>query len=203
MNSLEEAELLTNYYLNQAGQGSVIFDGAIYQKGYGIGSFLSGLFRSVMPILRNTSLSLGRELVKGANMLLDGIEEKKTSVKNAVKEGAKTVLKNIQNPDPLAKISGGGYKSSLKKRKTAHSNKNSSKGKSTSRQKRKKKSEKGVGQRIKKKSKKKKKKKNTKKPRKADSASKRIKLTKIRNLLQYAKKPEASDYFSNKLSSSS
>lgn len=34
MNSEEEAEILTNYFLQQSGSGSgAIFDGAIYQRG--------------------------------------------------------------------------------------------------------------------------------------------------------------------------
>lgn len=33
MNTLEEAELLTKYYLQQAGSGGAIFDGTIYQRG--------------------------------------------------------------------------------------------------------------------------------------------------------------------------
>lgn len=191
MNSLEEAEILTNYYLNQAGQGGVIFDGSIYQKGHGIGSFLSGLFRSVMPILRNTGLSFSRELIKGANSALDKIDQKKASVKNAVKEGAKIMLNNIKNPDPLGKITGEGYKSTVKKKGASHSRKKRSKG-TTKAVKRRKKSEKGVGRRVKNKKK-------TKKKKKTSTASKRSKLAKIRNLLQYAKKPNPpSDYFTNK-----
>lgn len=38
MDLREEANILTDYYLNQAGHGNIgIYSGSIYQKGYGIG----------------------------------------------------------------------------------------------------------------------------------------------------------------------
>ena len=40
------------YYSHQAGSGYNVYGGAPYQEGYGIGSFLGGLFRSVFPLLK-------------------------------------------------------------------------------------------------------------------------------------------------------
>lgn len=49
---IEDASL-TRYYISQAGSGiGELYAGPIYQKGYGLGSFLGGLFRGVLPILK-------------------------------------------------------------------------------------------------------------------------------------------------------
>jgi hypothetical protein len=41
MNLREESDILTHYYLSQAGGGGDIFQGVPYQRGYGIGKYLS------------------------------------------------------------------------------------------------------------------------------------------------------------------
>lgn len=52
---------LTRYYMSQAGSGiGEIYSGPIYQKGYGLGSYLGGLFRGILPILKRG----------GANMVI-------------------------------------------------------------------------------------------------------------------------------------
>jgi hypothetical protein len=64
---------LVKYYVRQAGRGSGRGDngvGLIYsvppfvQRGNGIGSFLSGLFRTVRPILWSGAKSMGRQTFK-------------------------------------------------------------------------------------------------------------------------------------------
>lgn len=59
--------------MNQAGSGyGGIYSGGIYQKGHGVGSFLSGLFRCVFPLLKSGSAVVGSELLKsGANIISD------------------------------------------------------------------------------------------------------------------------------------
>ena len=53
---------LSQYYLAQAGGGfGQYYAGSSYQKGYGIGSWLGGLFRTVLPILRSGAVAVGRE----------------------------------------------------------------------------------------------------------------------------------------------
>lgn len=66
-------DIYTDFYLNQAGSGfGNVYAGGIYQKGYGIGSFLGGLFRCVFPLLKSGSSVLGSELLKsGANIISD------------------------------------------------------------------------------------------------------------------------------------
>lgn len=66
-------DLYTEYYLNQAGSGfGSVYAGGIYQKGHGVGSFLSGLFRCVFPLIKSGSAVVGKELLKsGANIISD------------------------------------------------------------------------------------------------------------------------------------
>lgn len=62
---------ITNYYLTQAGGGQ-FYAGSTHQKGYGIGSWLGGLFRSVLPLLRSGASVVGREAARaGAHVLAD------------------------------------------------------------------------------------------------------------------------------------
>lgn len=196
----EEAELLTQYYLNQAGYGGVIFDGAIYQKGYGIGSFFSGLFRNVLPILKETGITFGRELVKGANSLLDVFDPKKPTqlTKNIVKEGAKSLIENLKNnQEPLGKITGSGYKRLNGKKKKGHSRKKTGKSKSKRQKQKKKKSKNKTAVKSGKVSKRK-----TKKQKTSTLKKRKENINKIRSLINLAKKPstlvsQQPDYFSS------
>lgn len=63
---------ITQYYLNQAGGGGQFYAGSSYQKGYGIGSWLGGLFRNILPILRSGASAVGKQAVlAGSNVLAD------------------------------------------------------------------------------------------------------------------------------------
>lgn len=79
-----------NYYISQAGSGSsVIYRGSVYQKGHGIGSFLGGIFRSIMPFLKTGAKTVGKVLLRsGAGFLGDLAEEQsaKESFNKRVKE---------------------------------------------------------------------------------------------------------------------
>lgn len=63
------------YYKNQLGSGvSVVYKGAPYQRGHGIGSFLGGLFRTITPLLKSGAKAVGKEALKaGMNVLGDVI----------------------------------------------------------------------------------------------------------------------------------
>jgi hypothetical protein len=69
---------ITQYYLAQAGGGfNQFYAGSAYQrgygqKGYGLGSWLGGLFRSVLPLLKSGALTVGREAARaGSHVLAD------------------------------------------------------------------------------------------------------------------------------------
>jgi len=71
-------DLLVRYYLRQAGRGHTNGIGPIYdatpvlQRGYGIGSFLTGLWLTVRPILWSGAKSLERETLRtGGDIMSD------------------------------------------------------------------------------------------------------------------------------------
>jgi hypothetical protein len=84
------------YYSDQCGAGMNVFQGARGQRGHGLGSMLSGLFRSAWPILKNFGLSIGKAfgrkvLETGANVVSDVVSGTKVqeSMDRRVPEGLK------------------------------------------------------------------------------------------------------------------
>ena len=74
------------YYADQCGHGMNVFQGARGQRGHGIGSVLSSLFRSALPMLKNigknalqTGLNVATDVVQGNSF--------KDSLKKHVPEG--------------------------------------------------------------------------------------------------------------------
>lgn len=61
------------YYENQVGGGiDHVFVGSPYQRGNGIGSFLSGLFRKAVPLLTRGAKAIGKEALRtGISVLGD------------------------------------------------------------------------------------------------------------------------------------
>ena len=60
------------YYAHQCGNGMNVFQGARGQRGHGLGSVLSGLFRSALPMIKNmgkqalqTGLNVATDVVQG------------------------------------------------------------------------------------------------------------------------------------------
>lgn len=106
---------LVNYYLAQAGGGAGgthFYAGSLHQKGYGIGSFLGGLFRSVLPLLRSGAVAVGREAARaGAHVLADVAAG--DPVADSLKSHADQALTNLKRK-AAAKMQGGG---SIKRRK--------------------------------------------------------------------------------------
>lgn len=110
---MTEEELLTRYYLTQAGSGmGDFYSGPIYQRGYGIGSFLGGLFRSILPILRKGSLALGKELLNSGSHFINDIGND-VKARDAFKQRAREVYENLKRKA----IDGEGYKSTRPTRK--------------------------------------------------------------------------------------
>lgn len=109
---MAEEDLLTKYYLAQAQAGSGMggfYSGPIYQRGHGIGSFLSGLFRGVLPILKRGSIAVGKEILNsGANFIND--LENNVDAKVALKKRTKEGYSNLKEKMKEKMMSGDGYK---------------------------------------------------------------------------------------------
>jgi hypothetical protein len=61
-----------DYYMTQSGNGLPIFEGYRGQRGHGLGSILSGFFRSAFPIFKRGLSLFGREALRtGAKIATD------------------------------------------------------------------------------------------------------------------------------------
>lgn len=85
------------YHRSQFGRGAFpAFGGSRHQRGHGIGSFLSGLFRSVTPLFKSASRTAGKHLISSglgvASDLLDGHSLKK-SVTHRARTAGRSLLK--------------------------------------------------------------------------------------------------------------
>lgn len=102
-----------HYYMNQAGRGiGVIYKGDPHQRGHGIGSFLGGLFRSVLPLFVGGARAVGKELLHtGVGVMKDMIDAR--PMNDSIKTRLKTATSNLKRKadEKLDNImSGSGYK---------------------------------------------------------------------------------------------
>lgn len=87
---------ITQYYLNQAG-GSIgqYYAGAPFQKGHGVGSWLGGLFRTILPILKSGATAVGREAARAGSHVLADVaagDNFKGSAKKHMEEAAANLI---------------------------------------------------------------------------------------------------------------
>lgn len=124
MSRRSEHDIYTEYYLNQAGSGfSNIYTGPAYQRGYGIGSFLGGLFRSVYPLLKKGSMALGSELLKSGASCLGDISRSEDA-QEVFKKRGKEAVHNLSRR-AADHMFGSGYKNAVTGRKRPQSSKRS------------------------------------------------------------------------------
>lgn len=102
-----------HYYANQAGTGvGVIYKGVPYQRGHGIGSFLGGLFRSVLPLLSSGAKVIGKEALNaGVGLLSDMVNARplEESVTNRFKDATSNLKRKAD--DKMDRVmKGSGYK---------------------------------------------------------------------------------------------
>lgn len=111
-----------HYYSHQAGSGiGVIYKGAPYQRGHGIGSFLGGLFRCVLPLLSSGAKAVGKEaLSAGVGLLSDlaSARPMEDSIKSRLKEASTNLKRKAVNKIDSINMSGSGYKTKRKRLST-------------------------------------------------------------------------------------
>lgn len=83
----------------------------LFFSGYGIGSFLGGLFRHVVPLLKRGSIALGKEMLRSSADVVNDITENDVSLKDAVKKRGSEAVKNLKRK-AIAKMSGAGVQKS-------------------------------------------------------------------------------------------
>jgi len=105
-------DMYEDYYMRQCGGGGgdmPVFAGARYQKGHGLGSILSGLFRRVLPFLKangkNFAVNLLRTGVDVADDVFDGGKKFTDALKERVPQGIKRTVQDLkfQSGSGLAK----------------------------------------------------------------------------------------------------
>jgi len=90
-----------DYYMRQTGGGDMpVFVGARYQRGHGLGSILSGLFRRVLPFLKANAKNFATSLLKTgvdvAEDVFDGGKKFTESLKERVPQGIKRTINNLE-----------------------------------------------------------------------------------------------------------
>jgi len=109
------------YYtsLNEGSRGGGIprvFVGSPYQRGHGIGSFLGGLFRKILPYLGRGARAIGKEALRAGINVIEDVENN-TPMKEAMKTRFRESRGNLKRKAE-EKISslmrGSGYKVSAK-----------------------------------------------------------------------------------------
>lgn len=90
-----------DYYSQQSGSGMPVFQGSRIQRGHGLGSILSGFFRSAWPLIQTGAKAFGKQFLKTglqiANDVADGHRFKEAS-KNRIPAGIKEfVSTNVFN----------------------------------------------------------------------------------------------------------
>lgn len=90
-----------HYYSHQAGTGvGVVYKGVSHQRGHGIGSFLGGLFRSVLPLISNGAKAIGKEALNaGVGLFSDIVSAKPLdeSVKYRFKEATSNLKRKADD----------------------------------------------------------------------------------------------------------
>ena len=64
-----------DYYVAQSGNGVPVFQGSRGQRGHGLGSILSGFFRTAMPILKRGLAIFGREALRTGAKIANDVAE--------------------------------------------------------------------------------------------------------------------------------
>lgn len=112
-----------SYYLDQSGSGLPVFAGSRGQRGHGLGSMLSGLFRSAMPMIKRGLATFGKHALKTgleiANDVVAG-DTLRDSASRRVPEG----IKRFASPMNFSNQSGSGRR---KRRLKTHKRKKSTK----------------------------------------------------------------------------
>ena len=82
---------ITQYYLRQAGGGGQYYAGATFQKGHGIGSWLGGLFRTVLPLLKSGAAVVGKEAARAGSHILADVASGDNFKESALRHGGEAV----------------------------------------------------------------------------------------------------------------
>lgn len=95
---------------------SNVFVGAPYQRGHGIGRFLGGLFRSVLPLLSRGAKAIGREALRTGLHVIEDVSGNNIPFKESLKRRARESGENLKRKadEKIALLmKGSGYNSAI------------------------------------------------------------------------------------------
>ena len=109
-----------DYYLQQSGSGLPIFQGSRGQRGHGLGSMLSGLFRSAVPMIKRGLATFGKHALKTgleiASDVADGASFK-DSAKARILPSILPGIKRFADEEIFSNQSGSGRRMKTSKRR--------------------------------------------------------------------------------------
>ena len=82
--------------MQQSGSGLPVFQGSRGQRGHGIGSVLSGLFRSAVPMLKRGLATFGKHALKTGLEIAGDVAEGKSFKDSARERIVPTILPGIK-----------------------------------------------------------------------------------------------------------
>lgn len=92
-----------------------VYAGSFQQRGHGVGSFLGGLWRQALPLLRTGARTLGKEALSTSARVISDVVDHDAPLLEAVRTRAMEAKKNLKRK-AINKIStmmsGSGYKAS-------------------------------------------------------------------------------------------
>lgn len=92
---------------------SNVYIGAPNQKGHGIGSFLGGLFRRILPLLKRGATAVGREALRSGVNVVGDVLERDIPIRDSIRARAResgTNLKRKAEEKLETLMTGSGYK---------------------------------------------------------------------------------------------
>ena len=103
----------TAYYTDQVGgRVSRVYIGNPTQRGHGIGSFLGGLCRAVLPLFKSGVKEIGKETLRSGFNILEDLANKNITIREALKNRGNETADNLKRK-ALEKIdkmmTGSGY----------------------------------------------------------------------------------------------
>ena len=98
----DSSKFYEDYYVNQSGGNLSGFEGALYQKGYGLGSLFRGLFRSVLPLVKSGLKTIGKETLRNGALVAGDIAAGQKP-KDAIIKRMKDVLTKNQTGSGIRK----------------------------------------------------------------------------------------------------
>lgn len=108
------ARYVDHYEAQLQGGGGIetVFRGVPHQRGHGIGSFLGGLFRRVLPFLTSGVRAVGKEVLRTGINVMEDMEQDtpfKQALKNRARESRDILLRKAEEKVKNI-MKGSGYK---------------------------------------------------------------------------------------------